>query len=138
MPLESGEYIIEYLKFDQYIGRKFAEDKSLNPKQIVSIPPGVQAPKWQVEKIGDGKYKLSIGGAPTGVENREVYAFLMPDGNPVEEWLIQPFPEGGPEDVYSIFGAGGHCRIFENKPETQVSIALTKDMPDPWRFIRAN
>ncbi|MBT2232350.1 I66 family serine proteinase inhibitor [Nonomuraea sp. NEAU-A123] len=37
---------------DQYIGRHFAEDRSLLPKRVLLLPPGVQAPLWTVESVG--------------------------------------------------------------------------------------
>ncbi|KDQ15370.1 hypothetical protein BOTBODRAFT_65452 [Botryobasidium botryosum FD-172 SS1] len=133
MTLETGEYTIQYLKTRQYIGRKFAEDKSLNPKQVVSVPQDAQAPKWRVEKLDNDRYRLSIG-YPTGVQGRGMAAFLM--GEEPEEWVIRHFGSGE-DNVYSIQGGGGHCKIFEDEPETRVSIALTRDVPDPWIFNRA-
>ncbi|MEU7856014.1 I66 family serine proteinase inhibitor [Nonomuraea sp. NPDC049141] len=37
---------------DQYIGRHFVEDRSLLPKRVLLLPPGVQAPLWTIEPAG--------------------------------------------------------------------------------------
>ncbi|GAA3129661.1 I66 family serine proteinase inhibitor [Streptosporangium carneum] len=37
---------------DQYIGRHFAEDRSLLPKKVLLLPPGVHAPLFVIQPAG--------------------------------------------------------------------------------------
>ncbi|KAH7922327.1 hypothetical protein BV22DRAFT_1037609 [Leucogyrophana mollusca] len=86
--LRTGIYNITcpILQEGSFVGRNTREDRSLRPKGIVSLPPGGQPAAWNVEQLEGGRYKLSIGGAPTGVINNALYAFLL--GEPYEEWII--------------------------------------------------
>lgn len=45
MALKSGTYIIANKAEDSYVGRNPIEDHSLNPKAVIVLPKGVQAPK---------------------------------------------------------------------------------------------
>ncbi|KAF8881246.1 hypothetical protein BD779DRAFT_1675553 [Infundibulicybe gibba] len=49
--LESGTYIISSKQGGAYVGRNVHEDLSLRPKAVISLPQGVQAPHWIVEKL---------------------------------------------------------------------------------------
>ncbi|KAF8882233.1 hypothetical protein BD779DRAFT_1675010 [Infundibulicybe gibba] len=36
------------------------------PKRVIILPAGVQAPRWIIDEIKPGRYKLKINGDPTG------------------------------------------------------------------------
>ncbi|KAK1217307.1 hypothetical protein PQX77_020046 [Marasmius sp. AFHP31] len=87
MSLESGKYEIK--NAETFINRHPIEDRSLNPKRIVSLPEDVQALyPWTVEKVDD-KYLLKAGGAPTGEHEGHVYALLMYQEK-TEHWVLDP------------------------------------------------
>ncbi|KAK7027239.1 hypothetical protein VNI00_015328 [Paramarasmius palmivorus] len=88
MSLKSGLYTIRCKATDNYIGRSENEDKSLNPKRVINLPEGVEAPKWQVEHVGGGKYILSINDALTAAIDKKVFAILGDEPAPTE-WIIE-------------------------------------------------
>ncbi|KAK1230507.1 hypothetical protein PQX77_006435 [Marasmius sp. AFHP31] len=87
MSLESGTYEIK--NAETSINRYPIEDRSLNPKRIISLPSDVKAlHPWTVEKVDD-KYLLKAGGAPTGQYEGHVYALLI-DQEKAEHWVLDP------------------------------------------------
>ncbi|MFD1546110.1 I66 family serine proteinase inhibitor [Nonomuraea guangzhouensis] len=53
LPDESDEFLtIRLAGTDRHIGRHFAEDRSLLPKRVLLLPPGVQAQLWTIEPVG--------------------------------------------------------------------------------------
>lgn len=50
LQFDSGRYLIRSLvRDDAFVGRNLSEDRSLNPKRVVLLPPGVQP-----EAVGSG------------------------------------------------------------------------------------
>ena len=43
MPISPGEHYIRNKGTGEYVQRSLHEDKSLLPKKVISIPPGVEA-----------------------------------------------------------------------------------------------
>ncbi|CCM03311.1 uncharacterized protein FIBRA_05439 [Fibroporia radiculosa] len=92
-PLQSGTYIINKVASGEgsYVGRNIVEDLSLLPKRVVIHPPGVEFSflacsanthagddlKWEIIDLGDGRYKLTVGGAPTSEKEDLVWALLL-------------------------------------------------------------
>ncbi|KAF8882226.1 hypothetical protein BD779DRAFT_1648139 [Infundibulicybe gibba] len=143
--LETGMYIINSKQDGAYVGRNFIEDHSLLPKAVISLPHGVQAPHWVVEKLPNGRYRLKVGGAPTGVERDLVFAFLL-DHHPVEEWVITHRENHGP-NVYTVEKADHHSGwvLPDKEPYTQIAscpLRATKSLPpqfppnELWSFTR--
>ncbi|THG97320.1 hypothetical protein EW026_g4655 [Hermanssonia centrifuga] len=91
--LSTGNYIITNKADGQTlaIGRG-AEDKSLLPKKVVSLPPSVEAPVWSIQLLDNGKYTLKIGGAPATEIDSEVYAVYLEQIR-LTEWVITPTPQ---------------------------------------------
>ncbi|KAK7047234.1 hypothetical protein VNI00_006900 [Paramarasmius palmivorus] len=98
MSLESGLYIIK--NQGKYIGRNLAEDMSLLPKRIVTLPESVQAPRWEVEKKDDNKYILKCQKDATVQFDNLVWAALLPEPLP-EKWCIEHVPHHG-QNAYVI------------------------------------
>ncbi|KAJ8082138.1 hypothetical protein AAF712_001860 [Marasmius tenuissimus] len=93
MPIENGEY--EITSSGYTIARSVTEDRSLNPKRILSLPKGLEAQEWTVERVDDDKYLLKAGGAPTGEHEGHVYAFLI-DQDKAEQWILEPVQSSHP------------------------------------------
>ncbi len=67
MALKSGTYIISSVSADSYIGRNLAEDLSLNPKRVIILPKGVEAPKVRRTPFSSDTVPLTNSpGAPVG------------------------------------------------------------------------
>ncbi|KAH7927792.1 hypothetical protein BV22DRAFT_1127108 [Leucogyrophana mollusca] len=96
--LQSGLYIVTSpaLKPGSFIGRDLVEDHSLLPKRVVILPPGVMAPRWIVESLGKGRYKLKVMGAPTCEIDKKLFAILI--GAESEEWVVKYRPN---HDAYT-------------------------------------
>jgi len=86
MSLKPGRYIIQLAESGRYIGRDLREDRSLRPKQVSLLPPGVEAPIWDVEKAGDG-YIIKANGDPTAPVNKRLVALV--DGSIAEVWKVR-------------------------------------------------
>ncbi|KAM6494663.1 hypothetical protein JOM56_009286 [Amanita muscaria] len=105
--LHPGNYIVANKAHNMHLGRGIHEDKSLLPKDIVTLPGGVRAPIWKVERLHDGRYKLAVS-KPPGREQYvadikdKVYAILDPKG-PAKptEWTIRPIAGHDPH-VYIV------------------------------------
>ncbi|KAF8586585.1 serine protease inhibitor [Ramaria rubella] len=71
---------------DNFAGRSLHEVHSLQPKPILS-PTNNHDSLWILEALPNGRYKLKAGGAPTGVMDGFLYAFLIKEER-AEEWVI--------------------------------------------------
>ncbi|THG95043.1 hypothetical protein EW026_g6533 [Hermanssonia centrifuga] len=117
MSLPSGNYIITSKVPDGQslsIGRNLAEDKSLLPKKVISLPPGVEAPVWAVQLLDNGKYILKIGGAATAEFEDKVFAVLLDVPIPTE-WTITHVPQHGP-NVYML-----SISLYRSRTVTHIS-----------------
>ncbi|KIJ94840.1 hypothetical protein K443DRAFT_683415 [Laccaria amethystina LaAM-08-1] len=91
MALESGTYLITSLAQPPHsasIGRNNSEDKSLNPKRVVALPPGVQRAVWDIEALGDDKYILNARDAPTAAIDGLIFAILRDEPAPTK-WFLK-------------------------------------------------
>ncbi|KAF8882225.1 hypothetical protein BD779DRAFT_1787957 [Infundibulicybe gibba] len=142
--LESGIYIVSSKKDGVYVGRGLNEDMSLLPKAVLSLPPGVRAPFWIVEKLKDDHYRLKIEGAPTGVKDKHVFAFLMENDDKPEDWVIK---HRDFHDAYTIERSSGNDGwiLPSEKPYTQVAVGPLNAQPSAppqyplnelWNFVR--
>ncbi|EDR00115.1 uncharacterized protein LACBIDRAFT_334383 [Laccaria bicolor S238N-H82] len=96
--LTSGkQYLIRNKASDTYIQRALHEDKSLNPKSVISIPPGVQAHLWTIEKDGEF-YVLKAKGAPAFAKDHLVFVSLLKESNIDVKWRITAVPQSGRND----------------------------------------
>ncbi|KAF3903863.1 hypothetical protein ABW20_dc0103546 [Dactylellina cionopaga] len=76
--LQTGKYQISSAANDRiFISRSPAEDKSLLPKKIVTLAPGVEASAWDITKNADGSYTMKINGAPMVAVNKKMFAQLQ-------------------------------------------------------------
>ncbi|KAH8092539.1 hypothetical protein BXZ70DRAFT_459498 [Cristinia sonorae] len=98
--LETGSYYIQSVATGKYIGRHWAEDRSLLPKKVIQRPEDWEPTPWKVVKQDDGTYTLTIGGGPTGAINSKLFAILL-DVPPPEHWKIFS-PERNEEDEFVI------------------------------------
>ncbi|PSR87359.1 hypothetical protein PHLCEN_2v5176 [Hermanssonia centrifuga] len=136
MSLPSGNYIITSKVPDGQslsIGRNLAEDKSLLPKKVISLPPGVEAPVWAVQLLDNGKYILRIGGAATAEFEDKVFAVLLDVPIPTE-WTITHVPQHGP-NIYIIEKGDlstGWVVPESEEPYTQIAVRpliATRSLP---------
>ncbi|TFK19756.1 hypothetical protein FA15DRAFT_697327 [Coprinopsis marcescibilis] len=92
MSFPTGHYFIRSVTQspDNAIGRYVAEDRSLNPKQIVNgvVESEVQE-EWIIENAGPSGYALRNAGARVGALEGKLFAFLIDD--PRQFWRIVPF-----------------------------------------------
>jgi len=56
--------------------------------------------QWHLERLYNGRYKLSARGAPTGERNNLLFAFLM-DRDKAEEWVITKRKDDGHRSQYT-------------------------------------
>lgn len=126
--LHPGNYIIANKAHNLHLGRGIHEEDSLLPKDIVTLPGGVRAPIWKVERLHNGRYKLAVS-KPPGREHfvadikNKVYAILDPK-DPVKptEWTIKPIEGFGPH-VYIVEAPSRKVwAVPQMKPYTQVIV----------------
>ncbi|KAH7908866.1 hypothetical protein BJ138DRAFT_305952 [Hygrophoropsis aurantiaca] len=126
--LEPGLYMITSLCLPggSFIGRDVHEDLSLRPKRVIVLPQGVQAPRWIVESLGKGRYRLKVGGAPTCEMDKELYAMLV--GTEGEEWIIK---HRDYHDACTIEKADEKAGwvVPGEKPQTQIAVRPLMSQP---------
>ncbi|KAJ3561009.1 hypothetical protein NP233_g10463 [Leucocoprinus birnbaumii] len=91
MELETGYYRIKSLT-QKIIGRALHESSDSSPKPILSKTDDKNA-VWLVEKLENGRYRLSTKGAPTGVDphNLNAVVALLDDQEDAVEWDLIRF-----------------------------------------------
>lgn len=136
MSLESGIYIIQSKSQGGYVGRNSTEDRSLLPKKVVILPQGVEAPKWEIEKLDNGKYAFKTGGSHTAGFDKQLWAVLLPE--PIAtKWRIEPQPRDG-ENTYIIVNDDHDGWTTPSEPYFQLtveSLIATESLP-PQYFPR--
>ncbi|KAK6542037.1 hypothetical protein TWF694_007808 [Orbilia ellipsospora] len=95
MGLESGVYFIKSSYSSGAMGRNTMGDG----QQVYSLPPLDEVPKWEIEKLDDGYYTMSIEGTETAEQNGRVHALIHDEADP-EHWVIRPYERKGP-NVYT-------------------------------------
>ncbi|KAE9385274.1 hypothetical protein BT96DRAFT_1092054 [Gymnopus androsaceus JB14] len=113
----SGHYTIA--NGTSIAGRNRIEDKSLRPKRIccpaeegLALTSVFQTTTWEIESLGNGRYKIKCGGAPTGVYDSHLCAFLLIDeaeGGKAEEWTITKERGLDGNEGYTIQSASGQA-----------------------------
>ncbi|KIJ94817.1 hypothetical protein K443DRAFT_348098 [Laccaria amethystina LaAM-08-1] len=91
LELESGIYTISSLSQhgEGNVGRHPIEDRSLNPKRILTLPPNIQPVQtWEIEALGNYEYYLKARGAKTTAINNLIYAVLLPEPEP-KKWFLK-------------------------------------------------
>ncbi|KAG7094483.1 hypothetical protein E1B28_008081 [Marasmius oreades] len=93
MPLKPGNYLIFDEKSGSLIGRRRAEDLSLNPKAIVKhatpIPPDDAT--WRVQEVNGNTCNLAIGNSPYTSPIDDLVWAILKKGDPIPEgWNIEP------------------------------------------------
>ncbi|KIK02598.1 hypothetical protein K443DRAFT_96532 [Laccaria amethystina LaAM-08-1] len=95
MTIVAGQYLIRNKAAEAFVQRGLEGDKSLLPKKVISIPPGVRAKPSQ-----DGDfYVLKANGAPAFSEDGLVFVSLLEDSNINVKWRITAVPHVG-HNVY--------------------------------------
>ncbi|KAF3931436.1 hypothetical protein ABW19_dt0202727 [Dactylella cylindrospora] len=123
--LEPGLYIIRSKAFPNFIGRRNQEDMSLLPKKIMTLPEGVEAPRWEVQRHEGGPephYTLKAGGSHTATIDDKLWAILLPE--PIaERWIITAQPQHG-ENTYTVEKENreGGWVIPNDEPYVQVDV----------------
>lgn len=107
MSLESGHFTI--FNEGSIASRSRNEDHSLNPKSIF-CPAEADPDEWEFKKLDNGRFILNCRGAPTGVEDDKVVAYVnKEDQKKVEEWtIIRREPEG----LYMYVGPSSKCLLL--------------------------
>ncbi|KAG8996131.1 hypothetical protein FRB94_008556 [Tulasnella sp. JGI-2019a] len=121
--LPTGTYIIESKTNRQAIGTRPGEETTIvgKPIPVVSLPQGVEAPKWEIEKNQKGDtYVLTIGGG-TVAEIDNLVATLPELG--IGEWRVTTIPQTGPDTyiIETVDGGRGWV-LSEEEPFTQVAV----------------
>jgi hypothetical protein len=113
MAFKPGCYTIKCMSTDSYVGRFPAEDLSLLPKRVWSLPPDLQAPRIDVEESSEeGLYTIKGGGAPFGIyKDTRLSAFLLDDMATKTLWRIVPQSDEG-DNIYTYDRASGHCETL--------------------------
>ncbi|KAG8996127.1 hypothetical protein FRB94_008552 [Tulasnella sp. JGI-2019a] len=107
MSIKTGIYIISNKANNHSIGRYPVEDLSMQPKHVLVLPQGIQAPQWIIEKKeGTDTYTMKAGHAATAVQDGLLWVTLMDDTPPpAASWSITATPQHG-ENTYIIQLAG--------------------------------
>lgn len=103
MTLETGIYIISCKGTESYIGRNKIEDRSLLPKRIISLPTGVEAPRFFVERssLSEGCYNIRAMDGLVAEKDELLWAFLIHNtAPPTSTWLINRQEQHG-ERIYT-------------------------------------
>jgi len=135
----------EVLTTDQYYircenvfaGRNMIEDKSGFPKRVFCPTDAPNEPElWNIQRLPNGRYKLSARGAPVGTIDNLLFAFLT-DQEKADEWIITKRKQVGPRALFTIARADGLGWIKStNVDEPQVAVRHLIVLPsDPPQFI---
>ncbi|KAK2461067.1 hypothetical protein APHAL10511_006914 [Amanita phalloides] len=138
MPLHPGYYFI--FSGPRQVGRHPIEDRSLRPKRVLALPPGVRPlGPWLVQPAGPERYKLRALGAPTAEDNGLLWAYLM-DEDQDFDWAINS--KG--DDYYTVEKRGtvGWVATSGEEGPWGTQIAVRHFNPDGeghlFKFIRAD
>ncbi|KAI0796102.1 hypothetical protein C8Q75DRAFT_361028 [Abortiporus biennis] len=104
--MEPGWYTITSMVEEQYVvGRAIGEDRSLHDKAIFLLPNIKEqitiAPVWNIEKMGEDRYRFSTRGDFTAIQDDRVFAILDPFTQRPEKYVLTAQPQHG-ENVYTI------------------------------------
>ncbi|KDR77726.1 hypothetical protein GALMADRAFT_65624, partial [Galerina marginata CBS 339.88] len=87
--MDTGIYIITS-KVDEFpVGRNAAEDLSRDPKKVVILPKGIEAPKWILQKVSDDTFIMKAGSNYTADIGNMLFAVLTDVPRPTL-WKIEP------------------------------------------------
>jgi len=131
--LSSGQYYIRCE--DVFAGRNLAEDFSLLPKRVL-CPTDTKPDLWEIERLHNGRYKLSVRKDPVGTIDNLLFAFLM-EKEKADEWIITKRKQVGPRALFTIERADGLGWVKStNVEEPQVGVRHLIILPsDPPQFI---
>ncbi|KAF8576636.1 hypothetical protein K439DRAFT_1640353 [Ramaria rubella] len=96
--LHTGQYYIRNVK--TFVGRNLREDRSFNRKPV-SCSNNADEEMWLLEALPNGRYKLKVRDAPTGVIDGLLFAFLIEEEK-TEEWVITKRKYPGHHALYTI------------------------------------
>ncbi|KAF8586583.1 serine protease inhibitor [Ramaria rubella] len=105
-----------------FAARNMREDRSLNPKGVF-CPSESDPELWQLQALPNGRYRLKARGAPTGIKNKLLYAFLL-DESRAEEWIITKRKDEGSRALYTIETASRNAGWTAQKGEVSSQIAV--------------
>ncbi|WP_378734283.1 I66 family serine proteinase inhibitor [Nocardia brasiliensis] len=89
MEIESGFYYLRNLASGKYIGRLLAEDQSLLPKRVVSLPNQFAGQtRFLFEKMSDNGYKVTVNGGRLIEIDERLFAALLPEPDPDQRWNL--------------------------------------------------
>ncbi|KAH7922330.1 hypothetical protein BV22DRAFT_1048981 [Leucogyrophana mollusca] len=117
--IRSGSYHITSAALSgagSVIGRDV--DSSINPKKIYSLPFGADPPVWDLEALGNGRYRLSIDGAFVGERDGRLWGFLAAGEG--EEWIITDRAHHGAYTIEKLDGTGWVSPA--EQPYTQIEV----------------
>ena len=128
--LRDGHYTITSANSYYIVGRRPHEDKSLNPKGIFTLDPGVGTEhgrrvstradisfngsltvhhmQWTIKHVDGNKYKLQAGGAPVGSKDGKLWAFLT-EHDDVNEWVVEDISHQGEHQYMLVLVAPYPC-----------------------------
>ncbi|PSS02363.1 hypothetical protein PHLCEN_2v4056 [Hermanssonia centrifuga] len=132
--LPNGIYLISSgSSRNNFVGRPRSDPMSQTPQKVISLPPSpdADAPKWVIEKLPNGRYRLKALGAPTGIRGGLLWAYddevEDTEDAEVEEWHLRPYRSVSPGSAshYTIeWATGGAGWVRQsNEPYTQIAVA---------------
>ncbi|KAF9122801.1 hypothetical protein BGW39_009482 [Mortierella sp. 14UC] len=93
MTITTGFYYIKGK--DGYLGRMLAEDRSLLPKRVVTLPDREAGQsRWLLEATSNNEYKILNNGATLIGIDGMAFARLLPEPYPDMRWLLTAVDEG--------------------------------------------
>ncbi|KAG0240552.1 hypothetical protein BGW41_006813 [Actinomortierella wolfii] len=127
--IPSGKYFVT--GDGGYIGRDLLEDRSLHPKELYLI----QSPRkghtvWDIEDLGSGRHKITVGGGVLANIRGELLARLNENAN--DTWAIVPV---GRRSTYKIMPYGQN-QIGIVSPKNFEDIVKVDRNPTVWNVVR--
>ncbi|KAI0088752.1 proteinase inhibitor [Irpex rosettiformis] len=101
MSIADGLYQIFCAADNVPIGRALAEDLSLLPKRVITLPPDAAPTRpWIVIKNPNDTFTIKVADAPTAEIDGKLFGVLL-DSPPPTEWKLTPIERNGP-DAYIV------------------------------------
>ncbi|EWC44328.1 hypothetical protein DRE_01154 [Drechslerella stenobrocha 248] len=126
--LQLGQYyIIAYEDWiggriigDRLVGRHPIEDRSLQPKAIYRLPPGIKPHSpWVIDPNDQGGFIFEAGGATVGARGDQLVAILYGEEDYDKNWFIEPARGGNGAPTYTVRSERGEFWTVDRVPFPQ-------------------
>ncbi|KAE9391939.1 hypothetical protein BT96DRAFT_924982 [Gymnopus androsaceus JB14] len=140
MSLSSGKYFIlnNSNGKDDFAGRNLIEDMSPLPKRVCcpaqGITPFMQETAWDILSIGGDAYQLKSRGAPVGVKDGLLVAYIITEQASDQQWIITPAGNG----KYTIQTMDRQTWVAQPEESNQIAVRPQTGAPtELWTIIPA-